>query len=164
MQQLARQHLRPDYVMVTIDAIGSANKCITQEFIQCDRGEKKKKLLEMLQIDIQKYAVDQGLLSASLEETRVADAECFKKKTIVFVDRKTFADTLGAILTQAGLPSMTIHGDRLQQQREQALRDFRSGRTPVLIATAVAERGLDISGNELRRVCTCCRCGSCDQL
>jgi len=34
--------------------------------------------------------------------------------------------------------------DRLQREREEALRDFRSGRNPVLVATAVAARGLDI--------------------
>ena len=37
-----------------------------------------------------------------------------------------------------------VFSDRLQQQREEALRDFREGRCPVLIATNVAARGLDI--------------------
>jgi superfamily II DNA/RNA helicase len=83
------------------------------------------------------------------------------KKTLVFVGQKKFADTLASILSQAELPTTTIHGDRLQvlllvgendifsplqQQREEALRNFRSGKHPILIATAVAERGLDIAG------------------
>ena len=37
-----------------------------------------------------------------------------------------------------------FYSDRYQREREEALRDFRSGRTPVLIATSVAARGLDI--------------------
>lgn len=37
-----------------------------------------------------------------------------------------------------------VNSDRTQQEREAALRDFRSGRAPVLVATSVAARGLDI--------------------
>lgn len=36
--------------------------------------------------------------------------------------------------------------DRLQREREQALRDFKNGNTPVMVATSVAARGLDIPG------------------
>ena len=40
----------------------------------------------------------------------------------------------------------SIHGDRLQREREEALRDFKTGKMPILVATAVAARGLDIKG------------------
>lgn len=43
-----------------------------------------------------------------------------------------------------GYPVTSIHGDRSQKEREDALRQFRSGHTPILVATAVAARGLDI--------------------
>lgn len=39
-----------------------------------------------------------------------------------------------------------MHGDRLQQQRSEAINDFVRGKVAVLVATAVAERGLDIKG------------------
>ncbi|KHJ82790.1 helicase protein [Oesophagostomum dentatum] len=65
---------------------------------------------------------------------------------MVFVSRKVLADTLGVILCQAGVPATTIHGDRGQQLRAEAINDFKYGRKPVLIATAVGERGLDIKG------------------
>ena len=39
---------------------------------------------------------------------------------------------------------ITMNGDRNQKQREEALRSFRKGDTPVMVVTAVAERGLDI--------------------
>ena len=42
----------------------------------------------------------------------------------------------------------SIHGDRQQREREEALRTFKLGETPVLVATAVAARGLDIKGVE----------------
>merc|ERR1712013_930498 len=45
-----------------------------------------------------------------------------------------------------GLPTTSIHGDRLQREREEALYDFRVGTMPILVATAVAARGLDIPG------------------
>lgn len=45
---------------------------------------------------------------------------------------------------QENIPTTSIHGDRLQREREEALRDFKSGQFPVLIATSVAARGLDI--------------------
>merc|ERR1719242_20840 len=64
--------------------------------------------------------------------------------TLVFVETKKGADQLDDFLYQQGFPVTSIHGDRTQREREDALRVFRSGRTPILVATAVAARGLDI--------------------
>ncbi|URE27403.1 DEAD-box ATP-dependent RNA helicase [Musa troglodytarum] len=50
----------------------------------------------------------------------------------------------GKIVVLNGFPATTIHGDRSQQEREHALRTFKSGATPILVATDVAARGLDI--------------------
>merc|ERR1719357_1048890 len=49
-------------------------------------------------------------------------------------------------MCQEGMPATSIHGDRLQREREEALYDFRTGSRPILVATAVAARGLDIPG------------------
>merc|ERR1719253_1466022 len=54
------------------------------------------------------------------------------------------ADMLEYQLSNQGLPATSIHGDRTQREREDALASFRAGRTPVLVATDVAARGLDI--------------------
>ena len=43
-----------------------------------------------------------------------------------------------------GFPCTSIHGDRMQFEREKALKDFKSGACPILVATDVAARGLDI--------------------
>lgn len=64
--------------------------------------------------------------------------------TLVFVETKRGADALEDFLARNGFPATSIHGDRSQSEREQALRSFRSGRTPILVATDVAARGLDI--------------------
>ena len=42
------------------------------------------------------------------------------------------------------MSTTSIHGDRTQRQREEALADFTDGRYKILVATAVAARGLDI--------------------
>ena len=64
--------------------------------------------------------------------------------TLVFVETKRGADALEDFLCGNGFPATSIHGDRSQQEREMALKSFRSGRTPILVATDVAARGLDI--------------------
>ena len=54
------------------------------------------------------------------------------------------ADSLSDFLINQGFPATSIHGDRTQREREKALEMFRNGRCPILVATAVAARGLDI--------------------
>ena len=69
-----------------------------------------------------------------------------EEKTLIFVEQKKHADVLALFLCQEEIPTTTMHGDRHQEEREMALNDFRSGRKPILIATSVAARGLDIKG------------------
>jgi len=59
--------------------------------------------------------------------------------TLVFVETKKGADALEYFLYKSGYPSNSIHGDRTQGEREEALRDFRNGRSPILVATAVSD-------------------------
>jgi ATP-dependent RNA helicase DDX3X len=63
---------------------------------------------------------------------------------LIFVETKRMADMLSEFLMQNEFPATSIHGDRTQREREMALATFRSGRTPIMVATAVAARGLDI--------------------
>ena len=53
-------------------------------------------------------------------------------------------DYVEDVLCERGFPAASIHGDKSQREREDALRCFKTGRTPVLVATDVAARGLDI--------------------
>ena len=65
-------------------------------------------------------------------------------RTLVFVETKRGADSLDQLLYREGFPVTSIHGDRTQREREEALRRFKCGQTPIIVATAVAARGLDI--------------------
>ena len=64
--------------------------------------------------------------------------------TIIFTKTKNTADRVYEYLTHHHLPSVVIHGDKLQKERELALRNFKEKRVKYLIATDVAARGIDI--------------------
>jgi ATP-dependent RNA helicase RhlE len=49
-------------------------------------------------------------------------------------------------LMAAGIPANAIHGNKSQPQRERALGEFRAGKVPILVATDIAARGIDVSG------------------
>ena len=65
-------------------------------------------------------------------------------KLMVFVGRKATADNLSCDLIMKNIPCQSIHGDREQCDREEALQDFKEGRVRILIATDVASRGIDV--------------------
>jgi ATP-dependent RNA helicase RhlE len=67
-----------------------------------------------------------------------------QKLTIVFSRTKHGANKLAKSLCAAGFPADAIHGNKSQAQREKALDRFKKGLTPVLVATDVAARGVDV--------------------
>ncbi|KAF7638955.1 hypothetical protein Mgra_00001479 [Meloidogyne graminicola] len=67
-----------------------------------------------------------------------------KTKTLIFVETKRKADELTRCMRQDGWPALCIHGDKEQKEREWVLAEFKASRTPILIATDVAARGLDV--------------------
>ncbi|KAJ0412670.1 hypothetical protein ATCC90586_002300 [Pythium insidiosum] len=71
-----------------------------------------------------------------------------KNLILIFVLYKKEADRVERMLKQKGWNCAAIHGDRSQQQRTEAVEHFKSGKIPLLIATDVAARGLDIRGVE----------------
>jgi superfamily II DNA/RNA helicase len=80
-----------------------------------------------------------------MDKARVAAAICRgAKKAIVFVRTKRGVDRLVEQLRSENVQAVAIHGDLRQAFREKALQGFASGRMPVLVATDVAARGLDI--------------------
>ncbi|KAM1130182.1 hypothetical protein ACFX13_045701 [Malus domestica] len=64
-------------------------------------------------------------------------------KIIIFCSTKKMCDQLSRNLTRQ-FGAAAIHGDKSQSERDYVLNQFRSGRTPILVATDVAARGLDI--------------------
>nr|XP_043614476.1 DEAD-box ATP-dependent RNA helicase 14-like [Erigeron canadensis] len=66
-----------------------------------------------------------------------------RSKVIIFCSTKKMCDQLGRNLTRQ-FSAAVIHGDKSQGERDYVLNQFRSGKSPVLVATDVAARGLDI--------------------
>lgn len=118
IQKLAQDFLH-DYIFLTVGRIGATTDDITQQFEFCDEYNK----------------VD--LLMQHVRNTN--DGLC-----LIFTATKQNADELEEMLTRNGYRATSIHGDRSQRDREFALKNFRKGATPILVATDVASRGLDI--------------------
>ena len=118
IQMLARDFLK-DYIFLSVGRVGSTSENITQKVEYVEDGDKRSVLLDIL------HTHAGGL-------------------TLIFVETKRMADSLSDFLINQGFPATSIHGDRTQREREKALEMFRSGRYPILVATAVAARGLDI--------------------
>ena len=70
-------------------------------------------------------------------------------KSIIFTQTKKMADELAKKLQEYGFNADAIHGDYSQAKRERVLRNFRTGKLDILVATDVAARGLDIKGVEV---------------
>lgn len=124
IQRLAAQYLK-DYVFLTVGIVGGASEDVEQVFYEIPKFQKRNKLNEILD-EISADTTSGGIL--------------------VFVETKRTADFLASLLSETKVSSTSIHGDRLQREREEALSDFRKGKRKVLIATSVAARGLDIKG------------------
>ncbi|HKE75945.1 MAG TPA: DEAD/DEAH box helicase [Acidimicrobiales bacterium] len=73
-----------------------------------------------------------------------ADVVARTGSTIVFTRTRHGADRVARQLGQAGIKAVPIHGRRSQAQRDQALRQFSTGRAPALVATDVAARGIHV--------------------
>ncbi|XP_027553109.1 probable ATP-dependent RNA helicase DDX43 isoform X2 [Neopelma chrysocephalum] len=67
-----------------------------------------------------------------------------KDKVIIFVGKKLTADDLASDFGIQGIPVQSLHGNREQCDREQALDDFKKGKVKILVATDLASRGLDV--------------------
>ena len=118
IQRLASDFLR-DYIFLTVGRVGSASKDVTQAIEYVESNDKVAHLMRFL------LTIEEGLI-------------------LIFVETKRVCDQLEDILCSKGFPACSIHGDKSQNERESALRSFRSGNTPVMVATDVASRGLDI--------------------
>ncbi|KAL3615903.1 DEAD-box ATP-dependent RNA helicase 37 [Castilleja foliolosa] len=125
IQRLATDFLS-SYVFLAVGRVGSSTDLILQRVEYVHETDKRSHLMDLLHA--QRASGDQGKQTL----------------TLVFVETKKGADSLEHWLCFNGFPATTIHGDRTQQEREYALRSFKSGKTPILVATDVAARGLDI--------------------
>ncbi|KAK4432193.1 DEAD-box ATP-dependent RNA helicase 52 [Sesamum alatum] len=125
IQRMASDFLS-NYIFLTVGRVGSSTDLIVQRVEFVHESDKRSYLMDLLHAQ------------------RANGAQGKQSLTLVFVETKKGADSLEHWLCLNGFPATTIHGDRTQQERELALRSFKSGNTPILVATDVAARGLDI--------------------
>jgi ATP-dependent RNA helicase RhlE len=92
--------------------------------------------------------VDQAVIFSETAEKRVLLERILRrpdvKRTIVFTRTKHGANRLTRDLERAGIASLAIHGNKSQNARDRALSSFKTGEIPVLVATDVAARGIDV--------------------
>uniref|UniRef100_A0A8C6AJH1 RNA helicase n=1 Tax=Monodon monoceros TaxID=40151 RepID=A0A8C6AJH1_MONMO len=119
IQRLAGEFLKSNYLFVAVGQVGGACRDVQQTILQVGQYSKREKLVEILR--------------------NIGD-----ERTMVFVETKKKADFIATFLCQEKISTTSIHGDREQREREQALGDFRCGKCLALVATSVAARGLDI--------------------
>jgi len=120
IQRMAKEMLRsPKYVQVGKQ--GGAARTIDHQMVQVESAAKTDWLANFAK--------------------READGP-----VLVFVRTKIGADRVARHLVAKGIRAAALHADRSQQERLSAVEGFRSGKHPVLVATDIAARGLDIEG------------------
>ncbi|KAM1155260.1 hypothetical protein ACFX13_026762 [Malus domestica] len=124
IQRLAADFLS-NYIFLSVGRVGSSTGLIAQRVELVEDMDKRNHLMKLLS------------QQANGAHGKVA-------LTLVFVETKRSADSLENWLRMNRFPAIAIHGDKVQMEREQALRLFKCGKTPILVATDVASRGLDI--------------------
>ncbi|XP_043280347.1 DEAD-box ATP-dependent RNA helicase 20-like isoform X2 [Venturia canescens] len=122
VQALAEDFLT-DYIQINIGSLTlAANHNIRQIIEICQEHEKEQKLSSLLR----EIGCDRG------------------NKTIIFVETKKKVDDITKAIKREGWSAISIHGDKSQPERDYVLTEFRNGKTPILVATDVAARGLDV--------------------
>ena len=121
-----------------------ANGCPWDKKHCADRAVNRPEVFEWIRQSVPLTQKIEYLRSYEEKKSMLMDlVHAVKGLTLVFVETKRGADQLEDWLSREGFPSTSIHGDRTQQEREYALKSFRSGRTPILVTTDVATLGLD---------------------
>lgn len=123
--QLARAMLdNPETVAVTPPA-QTADRVEQSLYFFHEKAQKHVQLIEEIE------AVEQGA------------------KILIFTRMKHGANKVAEFLNKKRIPAAVIHGNKSQSARERALEEFKSGKTPILVATDIAARGIDVKGIDL---------------
>ncbi|KAL6718375.1 ATP-dependent RNA helicase dbp2 [Lecanora helva] len=122
VRQLASDYLH-DFIQVNIGSMDlSANHRITQVVEIVSEFEKRERMTKHLE---------------RIMEDRDA-------KILLFTGTKRVADEITRFLRQDGWPALSIHGDKQQNERDWVLNEFKTGKSPIMVATDVASRGIDV--------------------
>ena len=116
---VAKKYMSTDHVRVRVGRAGSTHTNIVQKVIYANPDMKRAALWDLLM---------------SMPPAR----------TMIFTNQKKEVDLLDDFLWNKGLPTTSIHSDRTQREREDAIRAYKLGKAPILITTGVSARGLDL--------------------
>ncbi|KAH7127070.1 P-loop containing nucleoside triphosphate hydrolase protein [Dendryphion nanum] len=119
-RRMAREYMAEDFIQIKVGRIGSTHQNITQDVVWVEEPLKNQCMFDLIMAGP-------------------------PQRTIVFVNSKIKCDMVDDFLYNKGLPTTSIHSDRTQREREDALRSFRTARCPIIVATGVTARGLDVA-------------------
>ncbi|KAJ6786213.1 hypothetical protein PWT90_10156 [Aphanocladium album] len=112
-----------DFIQVNIGSMDlAANHRITQIVEVVTEMEKRDRMIKHLE--------------------KVMDNK--ENKILIFVGTKRVADEITRFLRQDGWPALSIHGDKQQNERDWVLDQFKTNKSPIMVATDVASRGIDV--------------------
>ncbi|XP_047342215.1 DEAD-box ATP-dependent RNA helicase 20 [Impatiens glandulifera] len=120
VEQLARNLLYNPYKVIIGSEDLKANRSIRQHVEIMSENQKYNKLVKLLE-DI-------------MDGSRI----------LIFMDTKKGCDQITRQLRMDGWPALSIHGDKSQAERDWVLSEFKAGKSPIMTATDVAARGLDV--------------------
>merc|ERR1712048_833301 len=121
VQRLARDLCREDPVHINVGSLDLRTAHTIRQYVEVVQERDKR-----------------GRLKRLLE--KVMDGS----KILIFAQTKTAGDDLTRELREDGRPALCIHGDKKQEEREWVLSEFKAGKSPILVATDIAARGLDV--------------------
>ncbi|KAK9833980.1 hypothetical protein WJX81_000545 [Elliptochloris bilobata] len=125
VQGIAREFLKDPYQVTIGSTALKANHMIRQEFEFVAEGDKFVRLVRLL------------------------EREMDGSRLLVFCETKRGCDAVTRQLRQGGWPALSIHGDKSQEERDWVLSEFKAGKNPIMLATDVAARGLDVKDIKL---------------
>ncbi|KAL1839682.1 hypothetical protein VTJ49DRAFT_1247 [Mycothermus thermophilus] len=114
-----------DFIQVNIGSMDlSANHRITQIVEVVSESEKRDRMIRHLE--------------------KIMEDKDTQNKVLIFTGTKRVADDITRFLRQDGWPALSIHGDKQQNERDWVLDQFKTGKSPIMVATDVASRGIDV--------------------
>merc|ERR1712083_349972 len=121
VQKLARDICKEDPAHINVGALELRTAHTIRQYVEVIQESDKR-----------------GRLKRLLE--KVMDGS----KILIFCETKRGSDQLTREMRLDGWPALCIHGDKKQEERDWVLAEFKSGKSPILVATDVAARGLDV--------------------
>jgi len=121
VQRLARDICKEDPAHINVGSMQLRTAHTIRQYVEVvQEGDKRSRLRRLLE--------------------KVMDGS----KILIFCGSKRDCDQLTREMRLDGWPALCIHGDKKQEERDWVLKEFKEGKSPILVATDVASRGLDV--------------------